>query len=122
MLFTTTTQYVALAVALIAGWLFGLASHPGGRKWKQRYADEREAHAVTRKEYDARIAEMQREHEARAADANTRHAEIERENARIGRPAPVNAPTIATRTSRDRAVPIGTRDRSRGWFDFSPRT
>ncbi|MGJ3626196.1 hypothetical protein AB5I41_03175 [Sphingomonas sp. MMS24-JH45] len=40
--FTNTTQWVAVAVALVAGWLFGLASHPGGKKWKARYIAERE--------------------------------------------------------------------------------
>ena len=57
MLFTTTTQYVALAVALVAGWLLGLASHPGGRRWKQRYAEEREAHALSRRDHETRVAE-----------------------------------------------------------------
>ena len=57
MLFSTPTQWLALAVALIAGWLFGLASHPGGRKWKQRYADERDVHSRNRKDFDSRLAE-----------------------------------------------------------------
>jgi septal ring factor EnvC (AmiA/AmiB activator) len=85
MLFTTTTQYIALAVALVAGWLFGLASHPGGRKWKARYAAERDAHAATNK----RVTELEREHDVatrRATElerdhgtAGTRVAELERE-------------------------------------------
>ena len=29
MLFETPTQFAVLALALIAGWFFGLASHPG---------------------------------------------------------------------------------------------
>jgi hypothetical protein len=66
MLFTTPTQYIALAVALFAGWLFGLASHPGGKKWKARYATERDAHAATAK----------------------RVAELEGENARLARAVP----------------------------------
>jgi hypothetical protein len=77
MLFTTTTQYIALVVALVAGWLFGLASHPGGKKWKQRYADERNGHAETRKSLEARINEL------------------ERENSRLANAAPVTAATIA---------------------------
>lgn len=84
MLFTTPTQYLALAVALIAGWLFGLASHPGGRKWRDRYAAERDAHAATRSEADRRLSE-----------ANARIAELENENARLARAAPVTASTIA---------------------------
>lgn len=78
MLFTTPTQWIAIAVALIAGWLFGLASHPGGRKWKQRYADERDVHGRTRKELEASLA---------ARDA--RIAELERENDRLARATPV---------------------------------
>lgn len=95
MLFTTTTQYVALAVALVAGWLFGLASHPGGRRWKQRYAEERDAHATTRREQDARLADSRRDHDTQATEANARIAELERENARLARAAPVTAATIA---------------------------
>ena len=70
MLFTTPTQYVALAVALIAGWLFGLASHPGGRKWKQRYADERDATAATRREYEARLSDAEVRDRQRLRDAD----------------------------------------------------
>lgn len=76
MLFTTTTQYIALAIALIAGWLFGLASHPGGRKWKARYVAERDAHAVTSK----RVNELERDH----ATATKRAAELERDHGTVG--------------------------------------
>ncbi len=69
MLFTTPSQFAALVLALVAGWLFGLASHPGGRKWRERYAAERDAHALTRKEADARIAEAN----ARAEQAERLH-------------------------------------------------
>ena len=43
MLFHTPTQFAVLALLLVAGWFFGLASHPGGRKWRTRYEEEREA-------------------------------------------------------------------------------
>ena len=76
MLFTTTTQYIALVVALIAGWLFGLASHPGGKKWKQRYADERNGHTETRKALEARVAELERDHARLASAAPVSHAPI----------------------------------------------
>ena len=125
MLFTTTTQFVALALCLVAGWFFGLASHGGGRKWKTRYADEREAHAGYRKQGDAALV-----------DANRRIAELERENDRLARAtetvpvatAPVAAaPTIGERlTGRARPVrtvrpayPAGNRP---GWFDFGDRS
>jgi hypothetical protein len=76
MLFNTTTQYIALAVALVAGWLFGLASHPGGRKWKARYAAERDAHAATNK----RVIELERDNDV----ASKRVTELERDHGTVG--------------------------------------
>lgn len=84
MLFTTPTQWIALAVALIAGWLFGLASHPGGKKWKARYLVERDAHAETTK----------------------RVSELERDNARLAKAAPVSA----NMTARSHADPAYRED------------
>ena len=110
MLFTTTTQYVALAVALVAGWLFGLASHPGGARWKQRYAEEREAHAVARREHDARLAE-----------AKARSVELERENVRLAKAAPVTAATIAPAASVRAENAAYARESGRGWFNWRNR-
>jgi len=115
MLFTTPTEFAALACLFVAGWLLGLASHPGGRKWKDRYAAERDAHTGVRKDSDARVADAQR-----------RIAELERENARLAS-APVAAPAVVER--RDAVVAPTTRmgttrrvvrtpGERRGWFDF----
>ncbi len=110
----TATQFAILGLVLVAGWLLGLASHPGGRKWRERYASERDAHAAARKDADARVAAEK-----------TRRTELERENDRLRSAAPVTAQTIAPRTA-PRAVaaarpayPVGER---RGWFDFGPRS
>ncbi|HVF94817.1 MAG TPA: hypothetical protein VM900_10930 [Sphingomonas sp.] len=116
MLFTTPTEFAALACLFVAGWLLGLASHPGGRKWKDRYAAERDAHAGVRKDGDARVSDAQR-----------RIAELERENARLAA-APVAAPAVVER--RDTVVEPTTRmgttrrvvrtpGERRGWFDFN---
>ncbi len=123
MLFTTTTQFAALALCLIAGWFFGLASSSGGRKWKTRYAAEREAHAGYRKQGDTSLA-----------DANRRIAELEHENARLARAAetvPVAAPVTSAPTLTERvtgrpsaaraARPAYPADRRPGWFDFGTR-
>ncbi len=121
MLFTTTTQFAALALCLIAGWFLGLASSSGGKKWKTRYAAEREAHAGYRKQGDTGLAA-----------ANARIAELERENARLAKAAetvPVAAPVATAPTLTDRvmgrrqtvarpAYPAGNRP---GWFDFGNR-
>lgn len=135
-LFSTPTQFAALGLLLIAGWLFGLASHPGGKKWKARYLAERDAHAAARKDADSR-----------AAAAEQRAVEAEHENARLVKAAaaaPVVAP-VATHASRTAPVaadtmPIGSRSATaypsvrssarpayrsdgtkRGWFDFDRR-
>ena len=116
----TVTQWAIVILVFVAGWLLGLASHPGGRKWRERYAAEREAHASVRRDADARVAALETQHrdaEARAAAAETRHAELERDRVRTAdtdRIAVAPRRPIATRP----AYPAGER---RGWFDFGPR-
>jgi hypothetical protein len=112
MLLNSSTGLVILALVLVAGWLLGLASSSGGKKWKARYLAERDAHAAARKDADARIA---------AADHRT--TELEREHARLATAAPVTAATVAPRATAARqaarpAYPVGER---RGWFDFDRR-
>ena len=120
MLFTTTTQFAALALCLIAGWFLGLASHSGGRKWKTRYAAEREAHADYRKQHDTALA-----------DANRRIGELEHENARLAKAAETASTTVTAPTLSDRVTGRNTTtrvvrtadpaDRRPGWFDFGNR-
>lgn len=129
MLFTTPTQFAVLGLVLVAGWLLGLASHPGGGKWKQRYAAERDAHATHRKDVEARLAA-----------AETRNAELEREQERLRTATPVVAErgrvvddaVVTDPRHRERVAPMTSRAASaarpaypvgerRGWFDFGPR-
>jgi len=108
MLFSTSNQYIALLLVLVAGWLLGLASSSGGRKWRERYATEREAHAAARKDADARRAEQDR-----------RIAELERDRERTVAAAPVASDTAPRRAFAARpAYPAG--GERRGWFDFGP--
>ncbi|TCP66712.1 hypothetical protein [Sphingomonas sp. PP-CE-1G-424] len=127
-LFSTPTQFAALALVFVAGWLFGLASHPGGKKWKARYLAERDAHAAVKKDGDVR-----------AAAAEKRAVEAERENARLVKdvdaarvaPAVVERQQVVERapivdTSRTGALssarPAYNADGTkRGWFDFDHR-
>ncbi|MFW2830875.1 hypothetical protein [Sphingomonas sp. ID0503] len=67
MLTFTTTQWIVLGLVLVLGWLLGLLSHSGSRKWKRELALEREA----------RI-EMERDRDARLAAAQARIVELER--------------------------------------------
>jgi len=131
-LFSTPTQFAALGLLLIAGWLFGLASHPGGKKWKARYLAERDAHAAARKDADSR-----------ATAAEQRAVEAEHENARLVKAAaaaPVVAPEQRMAPVAADTMPIGSRPATaypsarssarpayatngtkRGWFDFDRR-
>lgn len=137
MLFSTPTQFAVLALALVAGWLLGLASHPGGRKWKDRYAAEREAHATARKEADVRVAEADR----RTAEADARVLEAERIQAAPiverdlavgtrtvpgaqddrGFSEPVRAAPVARHSDAIAAArPAYPANGRREWFDFGP--
>lgn len=89
MLFTTTTQFAVLALCLVAGWIFGLASHPGGRKAKERLREVEAEHAVYRKDAEARI----------------KAAEADRD--RLARAAPVTAATVGTPAATAAAAPAG---------------
>ncbi len=81
MLFTNLNQFIVLGALLVIGWLFGFASHPGGKKWRLRYQDESESFAAYRHDSDVqlrdsnrRIAELERDHAALAvqlADAKS---------------------------------------------------
>ena len=76
MLFTTPTEWAALGFTLIAGWLFGLASSSGGKKWK-RQLEEAELNYASARDRD----------EAELWNAQIRIRDLERE-LRDSRPAP----------------------------------
>ena len=59
----TTNQWAILALVLLLGWLLGLASRTGGRRWRLEAADERERRRIVEERLDvaqARIAELER--------------------------------------------------------------
>ncbi len=133
-LFSTPTQFAALALVFVAGWLFGLASHPGGKKWKARYLAERDAHASAKKDGDVRAAAA----EKRAVEAERENARLvkEVEAARVASPVVVERQPVVERapvmdTSRTGALsaarpgyarPAYNADGTkRGWFDFDQR-
>lgn len=58
----TTNQWAILFLAFVLGWLLGLISRSGGKKWKRAYEAERDARADEQAELEAaraRIAELE---------------------------------------------------------------
>lgn len=57
----TVNQWVILALVLVFGWVLGAMSTGGGtRRLRRTLDDERAAHEAARRDYDARIAELER--------------------------------------------------------------
>lgn len=108
MLFQTPTQFAVLLLLLVVGWLFGLASHPRGRKWRRAYDEERLNYAGYRDDAENQLK-----------DADRRIAELERENARLRTDLDKVRPVVAA----SEAVPAGTVASAqpapkRGWFSW----
>jgi len=82
----TTNQWAILFLVLVLGWLLGLVSRSGGRKWKRAYQAERDARADEQAELEA---------------ARTRIAELEAAR-------PVAAPAAAVVEERVAAAPVTT--------------
>lgn len=122
MLFTTATQYAVLALCLIAGWVFGLASTSGGRRWREKFRAEEIAHQAYRKDAEARIAAA----ETRAREAELAHERARQVTAVPGQPAAgiAGARVAATRrpVATDAAVPaagVAAASTGRSWLGGS---
>lgn len=89
--FDTPTEFIALALVLLAGWFLGLASRSGGRKWRIR----------------AEQAERDRD------EARRRISTLETENAELTRRTTVERPVVAA------AAPVAAETtRGNGWFGW----
>lgn len=97
--FQTPTQFVALALTLFAGWLLGLASTSGGKKWRERLQDA---------EVDAAAYRHQAEIDLKESSKRIRELEAECDKLRSG--AAVAAPAAAA----DAESGAGWR----GWFGW----
>ncbi len=107
--FQSPTQFTALVLTLIAGWLLGLGSSSGGRKWRERYQDEEVEHSSYRHQAEIDLKE-----------ANRRVRDLEAECERLKK-----AVTAAEATAATAAVtpaPAVASDESgagwRGWFGW----
>lgn len=120
MLFNNPTQFAVLALVLAIGWLFGFASHTGGRKWKRAYRDEAAARAADRHQYETRLsaaedraAALEQEKATLAARDITRHRDT-------GAPlaAAAGGAGLAAAAARP-AFGGSTPAARRSWFDWS---
>jgi predicted flap endonuclease-1-like 5' DNA nuclease len=67
----TTNQWAILFLVFVLGWLLGLVSRSGGKKWKRAYEAERDARADEQAELEAaraRIAELEATPSARPVE------------------------------------------------------
>lgn len=103
----TTNQWAVIALIFILGWLLGLFTLAGGRKWRKGFENERAARIAAEEERDrliTRVNELDGErdrrialekdceaHVARTTAANARIAELERD-----RPVGIDGATSAS--------------------------
>lgn len=103
----TTNQWAILFLVLVLGWLLGLISRSGGKRWRRAYEAERDARAGEQAELEAartRIAEL----EAARPVAPLRKGAAARVQEPVVAPvqepvvAPVQEPVVAPATAADR--------------------
>jgi len=111
----TTNQWIILALVFVVGWLLGLFTLSGGRKWRKGFEQERAARIAADAEVDrlsAKVTELESErerrielerereqHVTRAAAANERIAQLEKGRAAVN---PDTAGSIAAAASGKR--------------------
>jgi uncharacterized membrane-anchored protein YhcB (DUF1043 family) len=82
--------WLILALTLVLGWVLGLMSRSGGKRWKQELAREREEHKAAIRNRDAQIealkartAEMERARPATAYRDHDDRADLHSRDSRI---------------------------------------
>ena len=110
MLVQTPTQVVMLVLCVFAGWLLGLASTSGGRKWKSRFKALELEHRRYRTEAERAAQEKDAHIREIEADRDRRIAAIENEHRR--NPATAAGTVIPVRTPPGRDAGGSWRD----WF------
>lgn len=54
----TGNTWAVLGLTLVIGWLLGLLSRSGGRKWKDAYNRERALHEALRKDHESLLKQQ----------------------------------------------------------------
>ncbi|RVT93344.1 hypothetical protein [Sphingomonas crocodyli] len=114
----STNQWAIIGLVLILGWLLGLFTMAGGRKWKQGYLAERDRRIELEKQqatYEDRLAAHQAQSDRLAllekerAAQDARIAELERDRDRAVA-APAVAPVTSATAGSIAAAASGQRD------------
>jgi predicted flap endonuclease-1-like 5' DNA nuclease len=100
--FETVSQFAGLGLTLVAGWFFGMASAPGGKKWRELYEEE-----------SVDLANYRHQAETDLKDANRRIRDLEAENTKLAAAAAA-APAVAATAAADTPSGSGWR----GWFGW----
>ncbi len=100
----TTETWMILGLTLALGWLLGLMSRSGGKRWKRELAREREEHKAAIRNRDEQIAAMK----TRVTDyERTRPATVDRTDVGVHdtrtelRPGDRHVDTLETRHNPD---------------------
>lgn len=102
MLFTTPTQFAALALCLFAGWLFGLASHPGGKRAKAKLRALETEHANYKNDAELRVKDAETRAKAAETDRDRLAKTAEADRDRLARTADANRDHTIRTTDTDR--------------------
>lgn len=100
--FETVSQFAGLGLTLVAGWFFGMASAPGGKKWREAWEEDSVDHANYRHQAETDLKE-----------ANRRVRDLEAENAKLIAAAAAAPVAVAAAASQE---PAGSG--WRGWFGW----
>jgi predicted flap endonuclease-1-like 5' DNA nuclease len=103
--FQTPTQWAALALLLLAGWLLGFASSPGGKRWREHLEDAEIDHSNYRHQAETDLKEANR----RIRDLEAECDKLKKEAA-VAAAAPVAAVAAAPAAESGGAW--------RGWFGW----
>ena len=72
----TINEWVILLLVFVLGWLLGMLSRSGGKRWRRELEEERAEHAAYRRDVEARLAERDAEFGHRAVPAAPAHETV----------------------------------------------
>ncbi|NJC32850.1 putative flap endonuclease-1-like 5' DNA nuclease [Sphingomonas jejuensis] len=108
----TLTEWVIVGLVLVFGWVLGLLSSSGGKKWRARYDEEHAARAADRTAHAEALKAEQTRYEA----LEKNHRELERNHRELERSRA--AAPVAAATTAAAAASAGTASTTRSGDDL----